>query len=275
MNVWYWIGCQFADGATHMATDQMLLEYCHQIKKPIMRVYRWNPYCISLGYHQSEHCIGLDKCQEEGIDVVRRPTGGRAVLHAEELTYSVVIPRSHAFFSTNIRDVYSLVNRGLTRGIGKLGVSAQLKKQNVDQNQRNRDSLAVSCFSSTARYEVVVEGKKLIGSAQRCDAAGVLQHGSILTGHVHLALLDYLKDVNQEEKKRMKEIIEDRTTTIKDCISGEVNYEYMVGCIKQGMEEEFSVRFENLDFTDKGKNRIRNLVDHFIVRSGTLSSFSG
>lgn len=270
MDVWKWIEGGPGDGATQMATDRAVLENAIEFGKPTMRVYRWEPHCISLGYHQSLENIDLDRCLEDGIDVVRRPTGGRAVFHTEEVTYSVVIPEGSDYYSQSIAEVYNLISRGLVRGILNLGVPAELQRRSLDYHSHYRTALSMNCFSAASRNEIIVDGKKLVGSAQRRLSCGVLQHGSILTGNAHLDLPEYLKGVGPGEKRHMRKMIEERTVSINGYLGEEVDYGDVVAAIRDGMEQEISIRFEEGELTFLERERARFLRRNFSVFSGRM-----
>lgn len=255
-----------------MAIDKAILEYADEYGKPTMRVYGWNPYCISLGYHQSVDCIDLDRCKKDVIDVVRRPTGGRAVFHAEEVTYSVIVPRDHPFFSGNISEVYNKISLGLCKGIQKLGVPAQLQKRSLDLRSHYRSSLAASCFSASARNEVLVHGKKLIGSAQRNLSLGILQHGSILVGEAHLKLPEYLADVHDDDKSSMQAAIREKTAVIRDFHKKKILYPEIILSIKSGMEEMLQIVFEQEHITKNEKEKAALLRKNFSILSNTVES---
>ncbi len=267
MDVWRWVESDSADGATQMATDWAILENAKDVGIPTVRVYRWNPYCISLGYHQSVESIDLNKCQDGGVDVVRRPTGGRAVFHAEEITYSVVIPEGSSEYSESVGDVYHFISRGLVRGIWKFGVPGELQRRSPDLRTHYQTPLSVSCFSAAAKYEVVVGGKKLVGSAQRRVSGGVLQHGSILTGDAHLTLPVYVVGVGAEERKRMRRVMEEKTVSIGGYLGKKVDYREMIEAIRRGMEEEVSVAFEKSGLTQNEEKRAHDLWKRFSIFS--------
>jgi lipoate-protein ligase A len=270
MESWRWINSNWADGASHMATDQAMLDLANRIARPTMRVYRWRPYCISLGYHQKEKRIDMDRCGQDGIDVVRRPTGGRAVFHAEELTYSVVIPRNSDAFSTKLERVYNTISRGLANGIQKLGVPARLQKRSMDLRNHYKTSISVSCFSSSARHEIMLLGKKLVGSAQRQLPNGLLQHGSILTGRAHLNLTDYLAGADEDSADRMKSLIENKTLSIGEYLKRTVSYHEVAKAIRTGMEEELSICFVEEELSEQEKSRIEERYQNFSIFSGRM-----
>ena len=141
------------------------------------------------------------KHQSAGIDVVRRPTGGRAILHANELTYSVVMQVR----GKNVLNVYEDISRALIVGLQELGASVAIEKSQPHFPSLYRSSSSVACFSSAGRYEIKYNGKKLVGSAQRRYAVVngeevVLQHGSILLGSEHKQIVDYLNFPSEEQR---------------------------------------------------------------------------
>lgn len=156
-----------------MAVDQALLETVQRGDPPVLRFYRWQPACLSLGRNQVAR---VDRAQLErlGIDLVRRPTGGLAVLHDQELTYSVAVP---AGLLGSARETYEVINRGLLAGLLNLGLAARAASQDGTHQVFRK---AGSCFAAPAPGEVMALGRKLIGSAQRYERHAILQHGSIL-----------------------------------------------------------------------------------------------
>lgn len=164
-----------ARGAFNMALDAALMESVRAGADPVLRFYRWSPACLSLGRNQPAAGLYDEVAiRARGFDVVRRPTGGRAVLHDRELTYSVVMPEG---LLGPPRAAYATINQALVRGLHRLGVGAAL--QPVGGARAVPPSLA-PCFRDPAEGEVVVGGGKLVGSAQYREAGVVLQHGSLL-----------------------------------------------------------------------------------------------
>ena len=161
-------------GALNMAIDQALLESVQAGGLPVLRFYRWQPACLSLGRNQAA-VVDRELLRQAGVDLVRRPTGGLAVLHAEELTYAVIV-RGGVIGSA--RESYEAVNRGLLRGLQLIGAMAVAPTSDATVSTAFR--AGGSCFASTAPGEVVSDGRKLIGSAQRYERRTILQHGSIL-----------------------------------------------------------------------------------------------
>lgn len=145
---------------------------------PTLRLYRWFPPAVSLGYFQDEtEVIDMKACQEAGVDVIRRPTGGRAVIHFHELTYSIIVPEVHPFINNGgVLDVYRSISRGIITAFNLLDILATLTPE-----EEGRAGLAPgSCFDTPSAYEVQVQGRKVVGSAQLRRDGIVLQHGAIL-----------------------------------------------------------------------------------------------
>ncbi len=172
------------DGAFNMAADAFLATAAGNSGLPVLRLYRWRVPTLSLGYHQEIGGKVLDKCAGMDVPVVRRPTGGRAVLHDNELTYCWVLPASHPAFSRHRDDLLKSVAEVFVCAARSLHLDAELVRVtgadfNLPSGTRKASPL---CFDAVSRWEVRLNGRKWIGSAQRFSTAGLLQHGSILLG---------------------------------------------------------------------------------------------
>jgi lipoate-protein ligase A len=167
-------------GAQNMARDVAILEAVSTgDSPPTVRLYGWDPPCLTLGKHQGLDAADLEFCRGNDVDVARRPTGGRALLHHLELTYSVVAPLGVPPLPTALQDAYRLICGGLVRACRSLGIDAELTGGGVNLQLPNPTS-TVPCFEAPAQGEVVVGGRKIIGSAMRAHAGCILQHGAIL-----------------------------------------------------------------------------------------------
>ncbi len=209
---------------------------------PTIRVYAWQPHAISLGWNQSMEEIDLDKTSASGIDVVRRPTGGRAILHSEELTYSVIMRAE----GKNILSVYDDISRALVAGLSILGVPAAIEKSQPHFPSLYREASATACFSSTGRYEIKCCGKKLIGSAQRRYVAGsggevVLQHGSILLGPDHKRIVEFLNFHSEKERNMLRGELDERTTDLSVVLNRDISFEEVAEAILQGFQKAWSI----------------------------------
>lgn len=210
---------------------------------PTLRLYQWNPPSVSLGYNQHPYnVINIDFCRDKNIPVVKRPTGGSAIFHDIELTYS---------FCGNIKDhpdfvlplsSYIAVCKGIIKGLGKLGIKAEIRgfSEGKEPSYTTRD-----CFSLSSRHDIVVNGKKLVGSAQRRNKDGFLQHGSIL-----IDIRRNLWDNIFVEKTDFSKI-----TTLKDILPKGISPEILITNIKAGFEEYFEVSFEERELTGEEKRK--------------------
>jgi len=185
------------DPAENMRRDQALLTAAESGAPPVLRLFEFEPPGITLGRNQApERELDLDRCRADGVGWAVRPTGGRAIFHAEEWTYSVAAAREDREWGGAPADTYARASGLILRALVRLGVPADLVARHasdrVTPGPRARDSAAAPCFASTARHEVVVRDQKLVGSAQRRTSRAWLQQGSILLGPGHLRLADYL-----------------------------------------------------------------------------------
>jgi lipoyl(octanoyl) transferase len=169
-----------ADAFTNMAVDEAILEsYAATGGLPTVRFYTWSPPAVSLGYGQPVASdIDQLQCQALGIDIVRRPTGGRAVLHDHEVTYSIVIRADDPRVAPGVLAAYLMVSQALIRGLSFLGIAAELLplRRGIPASA---EAVNPACFATPSSYEVAVGGRKIIGSAQRRLQGVIMQHGSI------------------------------------------------------------------------------------------------
>jgi lipoate-protein ligase A len=167
-------------GTRNMARDTAMLEaVAGALAPPTLRLYGWRPPCLTLGRHQPPDVVDLEFCRREGIDVVRRPTGGRALLHHHELTYAVAAPRGGGPLPRALQEAYRALCHPLVEAMRELGIDAELTGGEVNLQLPGPRS-AAPCFEAPAGGEVVVRGRKLIGSAMRAHGGAILQHGAIL-----------------------------------------------------------------------------------------------
>ncbi|MFA5805884.1 MAG: hypothetical protein WC879_14700 [Melioribacteraceae bacterium] len=247
---WHFIDSSENTGKYNMQFDIELAKHCRP-DEAFLRIYRWNPYCISLGANQSFDDIDQDKTKADGIDIVKRPTGGRAILHAEELTYSVVLPYN---FELSPREIYFRISNALMRGLeiyNPILAKSQLEDYQPNFPKLLEEPSGALCFASTARNEVKFNGKKLIGSAQRKLNNVILQHGSILCGPFHKKLVDY---INSDEltKNALSLELNTKTTELGTILNEEIDYQKLKTCLIVGFELEWQIKFEpafELSFT--------------------------
>ena len=237
--VWRFLNTGFARGDYNMALDAALAR-SGLCDLPTLRVFRWRPFCISLGYHQDAQDIQLQKCAGAGLDVVRRPTAGRAILHAEELTYSVAVPATHAWYQMLPLDFYRRISEALAAGLRLLG--AEIAFAPGEKLYHEGKPLRLACFASSARHELVARGKKVAGSAQRRFREGVLQHGSILLQREHERLLEYLAGAPAEiaaERLRLRE----HTATLADILPSPIGFDDAAHALRAGFAQALGLEF--------------------------------
>jgi len=181
-----------AEGAWNMALDESILEHSAAgITPPTLRLYSWQPGCLSLGFSQPASNVNHDALSQNGWHCVRRPTGGQAVLHIDELTYSVMAPNTEPRMSGSVLEVYRRISLGLLQALRSLGLEPAA--DSVYENTIAKSDNPV-CFENPSNYEITVSGLKLIGSAQARKAEGILQHGSIpIHGDITRILKCFLK----------------------------------------------------------------------------------
>lgn len=251
MSAWRWMDGGEAAGAVHMAVDSALLENPSRLRVPTVRMYRWKPACLSLGVHQRDGHVDYPACRRDGVDVVRRPTGGRAVLHSDEITYAVVFPAESETGGLPKQELYRKVSEALVRGLSGLGLPVTYEKRSGRPPSPRDPSTAMSCFNSAARWEILLDGRKLVGSAQKVAPGGVLQHGSILTGDGHRRLGDYLSGGHGGG---------DPAVSIAAFAGREVPCEAVASAIRSGFESVFRIRFETAALTDEEERLAQQAV---------------
>lgn len=253
--MWRFFNTGYSDGSFNMAFDERLARELPQTDyEGVLRVYGWSPPCISIGFHQSFDTIDLDKCRQEGIDVVRRPTGGRAVLHWEELTYSVVLKTN----GESISALYHSIGRTLVRGLQFLHKEIELSRPEPHRSSLPSLSSSTPCYATIARFELQYRGKKVAGSAQRryqfpsivkggkldeiCEVA--LQHGSILLGPAHQRVVEFLAR-KEKDVDLLKEELATRSIDLSSILQRRVEFDEVADCIKRGFEEEWGIEFDS------------------------------
>jgi lipoate-protein ligase A len=228
-----------------------------------LRTYGWNPPAISLGYNQNIEDIDVGRAERAGFEVVRRATGGRAILHAQELTYCVVMKTADA----SVSRMYEQISGALVAGISLLGLKVDIEKLQPHFPTLYRESSGAVCFSSSARHEIKVNGKKLVGSAQRRydskpapssskseegprvtveNVEVALQHGSILLGPAHKQLVEFLK-ISDAERALLRRDLDRLTTDIETELHRPISYDEAVNAIRTGFEQAWSITFERTE----------------------------
>jgi lipoate-protein ligase A len=179
-----------------MALDKRLLDLCETDPgSGFLRFYCWTEPTISLGYLEPGDVIDEAKAAKDGIAVVRRPTGGRAVLHGDDLSYAVVLPKPEG---ASLTEIYRAISEILAEGLADLGIGVDIERGKVGKSTLRLKP----CFASVSRYEIIHRGRKVVGSAQRVGDRAILQHGSIPLGRMYLGIVDYMRGGVDPERAR-------------------------------------------------------------------------
>ncbi len=233
----------------NMAIDEFLMEKCEKEENiTFLRFYKWAPPSVSIGRSQkAKKVVNHKLLKEKGVGFVRRPTGGKAVLHYEELTYSIASSDIRFISSPSVRVVYNQLAKALLKGLLNLGIEAKI----VSKDPKGLVRTNLPCFSYPTRDEIEVKGKKIIGSAQKRSKNSILQHGSI-------PIKDY-RDLYAELTFVDRAILFKSMTTIELEI-GESDWDKISKAFTKGFQEEFDVNFEKYEFNKKDKDDIEKLV---------------
>ncbi len=236
MPVWRLLDTGSNPAAYNMALDEELLARAQAGDRvPVLRFYGWSPPAVSLGRFQDiAASVDRDACARLGFDVVRRVTGGRAVLHRHELTYSITARTDDPFFPSTVLGTYKVIAAGMVSALRSLGLPAEI----VSRTGRNavlveRAPKDPSCFSSPSWYEIVVNGRKIVGSAQRRAGGAFLQHGSLLIDH----------DPGLERQVIRGGQEPDRATSVVRELCRDPGWDRLRGAVTQGFTDALGVLF--------------------------------
>lgn len=242
-NQWRFLNTHFGNAFFNMAVDEALVRAVEEgVALPTVRVFGWTPPAVSFGYAQRvAREVDLDRCRAQGIDIVRRPSGGRAVLHWNELTYSVVCPGNDPLLGGTILEAYRKISACLVAAIQRLGAEAALESRRQPVPSPRSEHLTSPCFSSTTQYEVTLQGKKLIGSAQRRLGDMLLQHGSLLIGPDHKRIVDLLPEHQEALQARFRRELDRHTISLQEVLNRPISFEEVADALRLGFQETLGV----------------------------------
>lgn len=228
-------------GAWNMALDEAILEsVASKNQAPTLRLYAWNPYCLSLGHAQSIFDVNRNALQQKGFDLVRRPTGGKAILHADEITYSITAPQDNPLVRGTVIESYQRLSYALIKALTFLGIQADAKAKEPTSSNKPINPI---CFETPSDFEITAKGKKVIGSAQARRLKGVLQHGSIpLFGDI-ARIVEVLNYPSREEQLMTKEILRKRACTLYDVNNQRIDWNTAANAIIRGFSESLGISF--------------------------------
>ncbi len=230
-----------APGAWNMAVDEAILEQVETGQSlPTLRLYAWQPPCLSLGYAQPAADVDREALAARGWDLVRRPTGGRAILHTDELTYSVIAPPDEPRLRGSILESYQRLARALLSALRYLRVPAQSEEK---RGLSNNGAGGPVCFEVPSSWEITVDGKKMIGSAQVRRRGGVLQHGT-LPLHGDLARITrVLQFSDPEQRDQAAAHLLERAVTLEAALGRRVSWQETANALVGGFESALNVDF--------------------------------
>lgn len=251
------------DGALNMAIDQALLDSVAAGGAPVLRLYRWSPATLSFGRNQPARGLYDEAAAaQRGIGFVRRPTGGQAVLHDDELTYAVIAPVAVV---GKPRSAYRRINEALVAGLTALGLDAAVAGPAKGPGGLDRagTSWLDACFRHPAEGEIVVAGRKLVGSAQRTESHTILQHGSILVGGTQSGAEELLLQPTPGPRRN------EGWTTVEAELGSRPEMEALTAGLVMGFEVTFGITLARTPLTSRERAGAGELRDRFRSREWT------
>lgn len=247
----------------NMALDEALLEWHSKGEiPPTIRFYGWNPPTLSIGYFQkAEKEINFDKVKELGLGFVRRPTGGRGVLHDEELTYSVIVSEEYPNMPKTVTEAYRVISEGLLEGFRSLELEAYFA---IPRSEEEKNSLknprSSVCFDAPSWYELVVEGRKIAGSAQTRQKGVILQHGSILLEIDEDKLFSVFNYPNDRVKERMQRAFRSKAVAINAIAGRKISIEEAKEAFYKGFASALDIDLEPYTLSEEEEAYVEELA---------------
>ena len=259
--IWRLLNYRSCSASENMAIDEaVLLETIHHNKPPTLRFYGWSRPAVSIGYFQElTKEINDDRCRLSDVKVVRRITGGKAVYHRDEITYSVVAGSSTGLFPDDIAGTYRIISLCLLRGLSNLGIRAKLAETASIGVDRKPD-LDACCFSVPAGNELMVDGRKICGSAQTRTRGGFIQHGSLLMTFDPVETADMIQSSGAPEcyAKLRKSV-----TAVNELLPSPVSAETLCFALKKGFVDKLGIDMTEGTLTPAEKALSRRLVKKY------------
>jgi len=257
-----------------MAADEALMQAQGDADRlPTIRLYSWQPACVSIGYFQRAGGeVDLEACAQAGVDVVRRPTGGRAVLHDDEITYSVTIRQE--LLPGGVLETYQRLSQGILQGLRYLGIEGELARLTHQSRSSGPESAATSpraetaggsraaCFDSPSWYETLVGGRKIIGSAQTRAAGVILQHGSLLLSFAAEPLAALLRAPSAAARARLARHLDRRVTSVSEQLGRRPRPGEIEGALADGIAAALGVSIVRGGYSDRELLLTQQLCEH-------------
>ena len=249
---WRLLNTGAQDGPTNMAIDEAILEaIAAGESQPTLRFYGWQPACLSLSFAQPWDDADLDRCAQLGWDVVRRPTGGRAILHIDELTYSVCAPESNPRVHGGVLESYQRLSEALLAGLRLMGLDPAKAKPYYE----DRGEPGPACFDGPSNYEITIGQRKLVGSAQMRRKGVVLQHGTLpLHGDITRIAQGLAVDM-PGQRLAIVNRLQYRATTLEASLARQVAFDEAAELLRQGFATALNLTLETGTLTPAETNR--------------------
>ncbi|MEX3430361.1 biotin/lipoate A/B protein ligase family protein [Staphylococcus capitis] len=263
---WNFINTGSQDPYYNMAMDEALLNFVSRGEiDPVIRFYTWNPATLSIGYFQRlQKEIDIEKVNEKGFGLVRRQTGGRGVLHDKELTYSVIVPESHPNMPSTITEAYRVISQSLLEGFKNLGFETYFAvPRSKEEREKLKQPRSSVCFDAPSWYELVVEGRKIAGSAQTRQKGVILQHGSILQDIDIDELFDMFIFKNDRLKAKMKEAFVEKAVAINDISETHITLSEMEKAFEEGFKTGLNIEFKPLELSEQQLAEVKELEEKY------------
>jgi len=259
MHTWRLIITRPAPGAWNMAVDEAILEHIGRgTSLPTLRLYAWAPACLSLGQAQPLADVDRVRLRERGWEVVRRLTGGRAILHTDELTYSVTGRADEPVLAGGVLESYNRLAQALLLAVRNLELPVEMKEP-AGRSGGGTHANPV-CFEVPSSYEITVGGKKLIGSAQARKKEGVLQHGSLPLAGDLTRICQALVFESEAARARAAQRLLARATTVESALGGALSWETAAQAFVQAFETQLGLCFERGELSESESDRAEELV---------------
>lgn len=259
VETWMLLDSRLNDAAINMAIDEWLLnEHSKGNIKPILRFYGWMRPSLTVGHFQNvDRTINFEGVKKHECEFVRRLTGGSAVLHDDELTYSIIVTESHPKIPKSVNEAYYILAKGILEGYHNLGIKADFA---IPEKERLHERSAV-CFEVPASYEMLVDGKKISGNAQTRKNGVLLQHGSIPNSFNSNMLFDLFRFSKESIRKRQRESFVKKATSIYDIKQKRYTYDELREAFLAGFKSSLNIKLEPLILSQKNWEEINNLAN--------------
>lgn len=248
-----------AGGAWNMAADEAILEHVGRGESlPTLRLYAWTPPCLSLGYAQPFADVDVACLHEHGWEVVRRPTGGRAILHTDELTYSVTAAPDEPRLAGSVLESYNRLARALMAALQSLHVPVAIKELNAVASESTSNPV---CFEVPSTYEITVNGRKLMGSAQARRKEGVLQHGSLPLSGDLARITQALVFANEDERAAAAARLLAHATTVESVLGEVVPWDVAARAFVEGFQSALNLTLAPGELSPPEHRRAAQLIE--------------